>query len=54
MSVFLSILNIIYRLIVIYILLIIVWNVLTLKDFKRQVMSSLLIIPLMLRALNII
>lgn len=54
MSLYYSMLNIIYRLIVIYILLIVFWNILTLKDFKRQVMSSILIVPLLLRALNII
>lgn len=54
MSLYLSLLNIIYRLIVIYVLLIAVWNVVTLADFKRQVMTSVLVVPLLLRALNII
>lgn len=54
MSLFLSVLNILYRLIVIFILLVVVWNILTLKDFKRQVMLSILMVPLLFRALNII
>lgn len=54
MSLYLSVLNIAYRLIVVYILLIIVWNILTLKDFKLQVMSAIVMIPLLLRAINII
>jgi len=54
MLIFLNFLNISYRIIVIYILLIAMWNIMTLNDFKRQVMTTILIIPLFLRALNII
>lgn len=54
MTFFLSLLNLSYRLIVIFILIIAIWNVITLEDFKRQVMTTTLIVPLLLRVLNII
>jgi hypothetical protein len=54
MVLFLTLLNISYRIIVIFILVIAVWNVITLEDFKRQVMTTMVIIPLLLRAFNII
>lgn len=54
MVLFLSLLNLSYRIIVIFILIIAIWNVITLEDFKRQIMTSLVIVPLLLRAINII
>jgi len=54
MSLFLSLLNMSYRIIVIFILFIAIWNLITLEDLKRQVMTTILVVPLLLRALNII
>jgi len=54
MVLFLTLLNLSYRVIVIFILIIVIWNVITLEDLKRQIMTSIVIVPLLLRALNII
>lgn len=54
MLLFLRFLSIAYRIIVIYILIIAIWNIITVSDLKCKVMTTTLIIPLILRALNIV
>jgi len=53
MLLFLSVLNVCYRIMVIFILIVVVWNVIGLKDFRRQVMAATVIMPFLLRVLNI-
>ena len=50
---FFAILNVCYRIIVFFILAAAVVNVLSLKDWRKQIMTTMIIIPLVLRVLNI-
>jgi hypothetical protein len=46
-------LNILYRLLLVFILFLLVWNILEEKKFFKQASIFLIIIPFLLRVLNI-
>lgn len=50
---FFTILNVCYRIIVLFILVAAVVNVFSLKDWRKQIMTTMIIVPLVLRVLNI-
>jgi hypothetical protein len=47
------VLNIIYRVMLGVITLVLIWNVLMLKDQRKQLMSAIVIIPFVLRIIGI-
>lgn len=48
-----TILNIVYHLLALGLILVLGWNTISLEDRKKQVMSAIVMIPLLLRVLNI-
>ncbi|MCR4425254.1 MAG: hypothetical protein NUW23_03550 [Firmicutes bacterium] len=48
-----GVLNAVYRCILLGLLAVLAWNTLSLQDCRRQVMSAKVMIPLLLRFLNI-
>ena len=46
-------LNVAYHLIALFLVVLLAWNTVTLPERKRQIMSAIVLIPLVLRLLNL-
>ena len=46
-------LNLLYRLVVLFLLVALGWNVVRLKEPRKQIMSALVMIPFVMRLLNL-
>ena len=48
-----TILNVLYHLIALALIVVLAWNMLTVSDWRKQLMGAVVIIPLVLRVLNL-
>lgn len=48
-----TVLTTIYRVILVYFVVVLVWNIFESKDWRRQLLGAIIIIPFVLRALHI-